>query len=161
MRYLIRQAALHGCPFTTVAAWGSAIHSMHEKGRGLAVGGGARKNRGRLGGRGAEAAGADADDAGALPRALTGAEGVYALIPPHLTSENYRRFQDQVSDAMAAAIEAAGVKHVVTLSSVGADKPEKTGPVAGLHYVEERFADISEMNVLHLRAGYFMEKDRK
>jgi uncharacterized protein YbjT (DUF2867 family) len=107
--------------------------------------------------RGAETAVADATDAEALTRALSGAEGVYALIPPHLTSENYRRFQDQVSDAMAAAIEAAGVKHIVTLSSVGADKPEKTGPVTGLHYMETRFADIPKVNVLHLRAGYFME----
>jgi hypothetical protein len=27
----------------------------------------------------------------------------------------------------------------------------------GLHYLESRFADIAEINVLHLRAGYFME----
>jgi uncharacterized protein YbjT (DUF2867 family) len=43
------------------------------------------------------------------------------------------------------------------LSSFGADKPEKTGPVLGLHNMETRFAKISGLNVLHLRAGYFME----
>ena len=137
---------------------GSVVaNTLLDKGKRVRVVGRDSKKLAPFVSRGAEAAVADAGDAEALTRALTGAEGVYALIPPHLTSENYRRFQDQVSDAMAAAIEAAGVKHVVTLSSVGADKPEKTGPVAGLHYMEERFADISEMNVLHLRAGYFME----
>ena len=47
--------------------------------------------------------------------------------------------------------------HVVTLSSIRADKPEKTGPVVGLHYLEEQLNGIDGLNVLHLRAGYFME----
>jgi uncharacterized protein YbjT (DUF2867 family) len=84
-------------------------------------------------------------------------EGVYAMTPPDVTSDNYRAYQDRVSEAVATAIEETGVKYVVTLSSVGADKADKTGPVAGLHAMEERFADIAEINVLHLRAGYFME----
>jgi len=45
----------------------------------------------------------------------------------------------------------------VTLSSVGADKPDKTGPVVGLHNMEKRLAQIKGLNALHLRAGYFME----
>jgi hypothetical protein len=43
------------------------------------------------------------------------------------------------------------------LSSFGADKADKTGPVLGLHFMESRFADIPEINAVHLRAGYFME----
>jgi uncharacterized protein YbjT (DUF2867 family) len=46
---------------------------------------------------------------------------------------------------------------VVVLSSIGADKPEKTGPIAGLHRLEERLKRISGLNALYLRAGYFME----
>lgn len=38
-----------------------------------------------------------------------------------------------------------------------ADKPDKTGPVAGLHYLEQELNQIDGLNVLHLRAGYFME----
>jgi uncharacterized protein YbjT (DUF2867 family) len=86
-----------------------------------------------------------------------GAEGVYALIPPNHTSDDYLTYQNKVADALATAIEATGVKYVVTLSGIGADQTEKTGPVMGLHYMESRFADIAEINVLHLRAGYFME----
>lgn len=44
-----------------------------------------------------------------------------------------------------------------SLSSVGADKSENTGPVAGLHHLEQRLNRIAGLNVLHLRAGYFME----
>jgi uncharacterized protein YbjT (DUF2867 family) len=45
----------------------------------------------------------------------------------------------------------------VTLSSVGADKADKTGPVVGLHYLEQQLNAIAGLNALHLRAGYFME----
>jgi uncharacterized protein YbjT (DUF2867 family) len=107
--------------------------------------------------RGAQAIVADVADAEALTRAFAGAEGIYAMTPPHVTSDNYRAEQDRITEAVATAIEATSVKYVVTLSSIGADKAEKTGPVLGLHHMEERFADIAEINVLHLRAGYFME----
>jgi len=107
--------------------------------------------------RGAEAIIGDATDVAALSKAFAGMEGVYAMTPPDLTSDNYRAHQDKVNEAVATAIEQMGVKYVVTLSSVGADKSEKTGPVVGLHTMEERFADIAEINALHLRAGYFME----
>lgn len=107
--------------------------------------------------RGAEAVAADVADADAMTKILAGAEGVYAMTPPNVTSDNYRAYQDKVSDAVATAIEATGVKYVLTLSSVGADKAEKTGPIVGQHYMESRLLDISEINVLHLRAGYFME----
>jgi len=107
--------------------------------------------------RGAEAFTADVVDGEALGRAFAGAEAVYSLTPPNLASTNYRAYQDQAIDAVAKAIETAGVRFAVTLSSVGADKAEKTGPVAGLHTMESRFAQIPGLNALHLRAGYFME----
>jgi uncharacterized protein YbjT (DUF2867 family) len=46
---------------------------------------------------------------------------------------------------------------VVSLSSIGADKPSGTGPVVGLHNMEEKLNRISGLNTLHLRATYFME----
>jgi uncharacterized protein YbjT (DUF2867 family) len=79
------------------------------------------------------------------------------MIPPSMTSENYRADQDKVTGAIAEAVQQAGVEHVVALSSVGADKPQGTGPVAGLHHLEETLNQIPNLNVLHLRAAYFME----
>ena len=107
--------------------------------------------------RGAEAFVAELSDRAALQKAFTGAEAVYAMIPPNATSQDYRAEQRRVTDALAGAVQSAGVKHVVALSSVGADKPAGTGPVAGLHELENRLNAISGLNVVHLRPGYFME----
>ena len=107
--------------------------------------------------RGAEAFVADAGDAEALSRAFAGAEAVYALIPPHVTSSDFRGYQSQVTNALAKAIETAKVKHAVVLSSIGAGKPDKTGPVVGLHEMEAKLSKIPGLNALFLRTGYFME----
>jgi uncharacterized protein YbjT (DUF2867 family) len=107
--------------------------------------------------RGAEAFATDILDTDVLSRAFAGAEGVYVLIPPDLKSPDYRAHQEEVSDSIAIALKTAGITHAVTLSSYGADKPEKTGPVLGLHNMETKLAGIGGLNALHLRAGYFME----
>jgi uncharacterized protein YbjT (DUF2867 family) len=107
--------------------------------------------------KGAEAFVGSAEDAAAMTRAFTGAKAVYAMIPPNMTSKDYRAEQERISDALAAAIEKAGVTHVVALSSFGADKPDKTGPIAGLHNLEVKLSRIGPLNALFLRCGYFME----
>ena len=107
--------------------------------------------------KGAEAFPADITDAAALTRAFSGANAVYALIPPNISSNDVRDYQERVSDALASALRQASVSNAVTLSSVGADKSEKVGPVIGLHNLEEKLNAIAGLNVIHLRAGYFME----
>jgi len=107
--------------------------------------------------QGAEPFVADLSDKQALTKAFTGARAVYAIIPPNLTTEDFRAYQDRIADAIAAALAAAKVQYAVTLSSIGADKPDKTGPVVGLHNLEQQLNQIAGLNVLHLRAGYFME----
>src|SRR5467141_1214338 len=107
--------------------------------------------------RGADAFATDILDTDALSRAFAGAQGVYALIPPDMSSPDFRAYQDSVTESIAKALEKGSVAHAVTLSSVGADKPDKTGPVAGLHKMELRLAQVRGLNALHLRAGYFME----
>ena len=106
---------------------------------------------------GAEAFVCDLTDAEALTIALAGARAIYAMLPPSMTSQHYRADQNRITDAIATAIERAEVGFAVSLSSVGADKSENTGPVAGLHHLEQRLNRIAGLNVLHLRAGYFME----
>lgn len=107
--------------------------------------------------RGADAFAADVLDTDALSRAFAGAQGVYVLIPPNMSSPDFRGYQDGVTESIARALEKGGVAYAVTLSSVGADKPDKTGPVLGLHKMELRLAQVRGLNALHLRAGYFME----
>jgi uncharacterized protein YbjT (DUF2867 family) len=106
---------------------------------------------------GADAFEANLTDSAALTKAFNGAQAVYALVPPNPASPDYRAEQDATTSSIASALEAAGVTHVVALSSFGADKTDKTGPVAGLHVMEGRFSQIPKLNTLFLRAGYFME----
>jgi uncharacterized protein YbjT (DUF2867 family) len=107
--------------------------------------------------RGAEAFVADLTDQAAVKQAFAGANAVYAMIPPNVASPDLRAEQRRVTAAIAAALEQAGVEHTVTLSSIGADKESGTGPVAGLHEWEQALNQIAGLNVVHLRAGYFME----
>jgi len=107
--------------------------------------------------RGAEAFVADLSDQAAVKQAFAGANAVYAMIPPNVASPDFRAEQRHVTAAIAAALEHAGVKHAVTLSSIGADKEAGTGPVVGLHEWEEALNRIAGLNVVHLRAVYFME----
>ena len=106
---------------------------------------------------GAEPFVADITDAEELTRAFSGAKAVYAMIPPNMATQDLRADQRRMGQAIAQALQKTGVKHVVTLSSIGADKNEKTGPVVGLHEFEETLNQIPGLNVLHLRPGYFME----
>jgi len=107
--------------------------------------------------KGAEALTGSVDDAAAMTRAFAGARAVYAMLPPDMKSKDYRADQDRIGEALSAAIANAAVPYAVTLSSFGADKPAKTGPIAGLHNFEEKLNRIGSLNVLHLRPGYFME----
>jgi uncharacterized protein YbjT (DUF2867 family) len=110
-----------------------------------------------LAAKGAEPFIADLTDAASLTRAFMGADGVYLMIPPKPQSTNPLGERTQISDAMSSALITARVENAVTLSSIGADKPSGTGPVVGLHELEEKLNAIPGLNVLHLRAGYFME----
>src|ERR1035437_7803612 len=99
----------------------------------------------------------DLTDTEKLTAAFSGAEAVYVMIPPDPSASDYRAHQYAVIDSISAALERSEVTHVVTLSSIGADKTDGTGPVVGLHRMEERLNRIAGLAVLHLRAGYFME----
>jgi uncharacterized protein YbjT (DUF2867 family) len=107
--------------------------------------------------KGAEAFVADVTDTGALEKAFSGAKAVYAMMPPNVSAPDVRAYQVRATDSLAAAIKKSGVPHVVVLSSFGADKPDKVGPVVGLHDLEKKLDAIAGLNVLFLRAGYFME----
>jgi uncharacterized protein YbjT (DUF2867 family) len=94
-------------------------------------------------------------DAGFLTNAFTGADAIYTMVPPNFAAPKFREYIKGIGEKYAAAIKESGVKKVVNLSSVGADLPDGTGPIAGLHDVENIFQTLNEVDVKHLRAGYF------
>src|SRR5437879_5717971 len=54
--------------------------------------------------RGADAFAADVHDTDALSRAFAGAQGVYALIPPDMSSPDFRAHQARVTESIAEAL---------------------------------------------------------
>ena len=98
--------------------------------------------------KGAEAVTANVNDAAALAKAFSGADAAYLMLPPITSRED----QERQSDAIAKAVEESGLRYAVHLSSFGAQVPEGTGPVAGLHSSEQKLNAISGLNVIHLRA---------
>jgi uncharacterized protein YbjT (DUF2867 family) len=110
-----------------------------------------------LAAQGAEVFVADVTDASALTKAFQDADSAYVMIPPNPVSNDPLGYENRVSDAIATAVRSTRVKNIVSLSSFGADKPSGTGPVVGLHNLEQKLDQVDAANVLHLRAGYFME----
>ena len=105
--------------------------------------------------KGAEAFTGDVSDAVALTKAFRGAHAAYLMLPPITSRED----QERESDVIAKALTQSDLRYAVHLSSYGAHVPEGTGPVAGLHSSEQKLTAIGGLNVLHLRAAYFMENN--
>jgi uncharacterized protein YbjT (DUF2867 family) len=105
--------------------------------------------------KGGHAFTADVSDAAALAKAFSGARAAYLMLPPL----NSREEQERQSDAIAKAVKDSGLRYAVHLSSYGAHVPEGTGPVTGLHSSEQKLNGVTSLNVLHLRAAYFMENN--
>jgi uncharacterized protein YbjT (DUF2867 family) len=105
--------------------------------------------------KGADAFTSDVSDAVALTKAFRGARAAYLMLPPITSRED----QERESDAIAKAVTESGLRYAVHLSSYGAHVPEGTGPVTGLHSSEQKLNAVGGLNVLHLRAAYFMENN--
>src|ERR1700692_2588084 len=130
-------------------------NSLLSKGRKVRVVGRDAGRLQRFVRKGAEAFTGDVSDAVALSKAFSGARAASLLLPPITSRED----QERESDAIAKAVKESGLRYAVYLSSYGAQVPEGTGPVAGLHSLEQKLNAISGLNVLHLRAAYFMENN--
>ena len=105
--------------------------------------------------KGAEAFTADMSDAATLAKAFSGARAAYLLLPPAKSPEE----QERDSDGVAKAVKDSGLRYAVHLSSYGAQVAKGAGPVSGLHSSEQKLNAISGLNVLHVRAAYFMENN--
>jgi len=133
------------------------VRALLEKGQKVRVVG---RSAGRLQPfvkRGAEAFVGEVMDAEAMTRALAGARAAFLMVPPNMTSPDYRADQEKTTDAFSDAAKNSELQYAVNLSSYGAQAPAGTGPIAGLHNSEKKLNAIDNLNVLHLRAGYFFE----
>jgi uncharacterized protein YbjT (DUF2867 family) len=106
---------------------------------------------------GAEPFVGNVEDVDSMTNAFDSASAAYLVLPEDTSQQDLRVHQERVSDSYAAAITNAHVRFVVNLSSIGAQHAKNTGPIVGLHNQEQKLDRISGLNVLHLRAAYFME----
>jgi uncharacterized protein YbjT (DUF2867 family) len=104
---------------------------------------------------GAKAAIGSVADVDFLTSAFTGTDAIYTMVPPNWTASNYRQYIRLTGNNLRDAIKASGVKRVVNLSSIGAHLSEGTGPIAGMHDVEQTLNTLDGVAVKHLRAGFF------
>jgi len=107
--------------------------------------------------KGAEPFIGEVNDAEALTRALQDTRAAFLMIPPGMTSPDYRADQERASDSITTAVKNAGLQYAVNLSSYGAHAPAGTGPILGLHFAELKLSAVDKLNVLHLRPAYFFE----
>jgi len=98
-------------------------------------------------------------DARAMRRAFADAAVAYVMLQPNYIadSDDFLAFQKALVESIVPALARSRASHAVALSSWGADKDSGTGPVLGLRKLEQWLNDLSKVNVLHLRADWFME----
>jgi uncharacterized protein YbjT (DUF2867 family) len=111
----------------------------------------------KLSNLGAEAVEADLANSNDVGRALEGATVAYLLIPPNMAVADFRAHQQLVTKSLVTALTASKCRKVVLLSSLGAEHASGTGPVVGLYELEQQLKQIRNLDVLSIRAGYFME----
>ena len=105
--------------------------------------------------QGAKAAIGSVEDVEFLSGVFAGADAVYLMIPPNFGASDMKGFIAEVGGKYAKAVQAAGVKHAVLLSSMGAHLDKGVGPVVGLHRVEKTLSAVPGLNIVHLRPAYF------
>lgn len=104
---------------------------------------------------GAKALVGSVEDADFLSNAFQGSDAVYTMIPPNMNSADWKAFVCKVGDNYVKAIQAAGVKKVVNLSSIGAHMDKGGGLTSLYYYVEQELNKLEHVDILHLRPGSF------
>jgi uncharacterized protein YbjT (DUF2867 family) len=89
--------------------------------------------------------------------AFAGADAVYTLTAYDPALPDCHADQDRRGEAIASAVRESGVRHVVALSSLGAELASGNGFIASLHRQERRLRSLAGVDVMLLRPGAFFE----
>lgn len=104
---------------------------------------------------GATAAIGSFEDADFLAATFAGADAVYAMVAGGYREPDSRVYSQRIGRHYAQAIQQAGVRRVVQLSSWGAHLDHGTGGILGSHDVEEILAALPGVALTHLRPTSF------
>jgi uncharacterized protein YbjT (DUF2867 family) len=104
---------------------------------------------------GASAAIGSFEDADFLAATFAGANALYAMIGGGHRESDSRAYFQRIARHYAQAIQQAGVRRVVHLSSWGAHRDHGTGGILGSHDAEEILAVVPGLALTHLRPTSF------
>jgi uncharacterized protein YbjT (DUF2867 family) len=106
---------------------------------------------------GATACVGDVRDASFVERAFRGAHAALLLVPPNRSAPDFRRYFGDVGANYATALQNAGVRSAVFISSLGAHDEKYRGLVIVHRDVEQSLNEVADLNIVHLRAPTFFE----
>jgi uncharacterized protein YbjT (DUF2867 family) len=133
----------------------SIVLQLLKSGHEVTVIGRNADNLKELAAEGAKTAIGSVEDVAFLTSAFTAADAVYTMIPPIHAVSDWKAYIGQIGKNYASALETAGIKYVVNLSSVGAHLADGVGPVSGLHRAEQALNKLPKTHIKHLRPPYF------
>lgn len=83
-----------------------------------------------------------------------GADVVYTMIPPDFNVADYRAYSASIAKIYVQAIQGAGVKNIVNISSMGAHLQEGTGLTIGSYEMETALNKMPDVCCKHIRLPY-------
>lgn len=90
-----------------------------------------------------------------LINTFSGADVVYLMIPSDYKTQDMTSEIADTGAIYAAAVEKAGVKRLVVLSSMGAHLPLGSGPLSALKLAEKHYEKLTDVSITFLRPGFF------
>ena len=128
-------------PFVVCGATGNIGSRIAEvllaAGEPVRVIGRERVRLGPLAAKGAEPWPGDIGETAFLEKAFAGARGAFILIPPRYDVPDFRDYQNRLGASLVTALAKARVPRIVALSSIGAHLADGTGPILGLHDLDD------------------------
>jgi uncharacterized protein YbjT (DUF2867 family) len=104
---------------------------------------------------GAKAITGSLEDRTFVVSAFRGADAAYCMYPTDLQSDSLTEYAARIAQNYAAAIQENKIRYVVNLSSIGAHLATNAGPVCGMNRAETILNALPDVNIVHLRPGFF------
>ncbi|WP_369660173.1 NmrA family NAD(P)-binding protein [Variovorax sp. V15] len=104
-------------------------------------------------------AGVSLDDAAALRQVFAGVDGAFLMVPFDLQAADLHAREREIGANLARAVKEASVRRVVLLSGLSAHL--RKGSSLGAALLEQGLDELHIPELVHLRAGFFMENFRK
>ncbi|HEY1200407.1 MAG TPA: NAD(P)H-binding protein, partial [Niastella sp.] len=104
---------------------------------------------------GASAAIGSLEDVAFLTEVFTGADALFAMIPPNYAEPDPVAYYRRIGSNYAQAVQGSGITRIVHLSSYGAHLDKGTGYILGSYHTEAILNKLPGVAITHLRAGYF------